>query len=67
MKLEKVAWKSLKNVTTNFFWEGGGGKMNHTTEHCRDMVADFVQSYKAVGCDMSVSVHSLHSHLGVFP
>jgi hypothetical protein len=43
-EVEKTAWKSLKNVTTNFLG-------NHKVENCRDMVADLVQSYKAVGCN----------------
>ena len=43
-----------------FFW-------NHTEENYRDMVADPVQSYKAVACNMSLKVHFLDSHLDFFP
>jgi len=32
-----------------------------------DMLADLVQSYKAVGCNMSLKVHFLDSHLALFP
>jgi len=31
------------------------------------MVADLVQSYKAMGCNMSLKVHFLDSHLDLFP
>jgi hypothetical protein len=39
----------------------------HKAEHYRDMVAYLVQSYKAMGCDMSLKVHFVHSHLDFFP
>ena len=42
-EVQKEAWKSLKNVTTNFL----GG--NHKAEKYCEMVADLVQSYNAVG------------------
>ena len=31
------------------------------------MVVDIVQSYKAMGCHMSLNVHFLDSHLDFFP
>ena len=40
---------------------------NHKAENYHDMVADLVQSYKAVGCNMSVRVHFLDAHWDVFP
>jgi hypothetical protein len=40
---------------------------NHKAEHCCDMVADFVPSYKAVGCNMSIKFHFLDSDLDFFP
>jgi hypothetical protein len=43
-ELEKAAWKSLKNITTNF-WE-------IMTQNCRYMVAGLVKFYKAMECDM---------------
>jgi hypothetical protein len=58
--VEKAAWKSLKNVTTNYLG-------NHNAEDYRDMVADLVQSYKAMGRNMSLKVHFLDSHLDFFP
>ena len=48
----------IQNVHYQFLGEG-----NHKTEICRDMVADFVQSYQAMLCNMSPKVHFLDSHL----
>jgi hypothetical protein len=58
-EVEKVAWKPLK-MSLPVFWE------NHKVEHFRDMVANFVPSYKAVGCNMSIKFHFLDSDLDVF-
>ena len=52
--------RKCKNVTTSFLG-------NHKAENNRDMVADLVQSYKAVECNMSIKVHFLDSHLDFFP
>jgi hypothetical protein len=49
----------FKNVTTNFLG-------NHKAENYCDMVADLLQSYKAMWCSMSFKVHFLHSHLDFF-
>jgi hypothetical protein len=46
-EVEKAAWKSLKNVTTKLLG-------NHKAENCRDMVTDLVQSYKAMGCNVTL-------------
>ena len=40
---------------------------NHKAEDYRDVVADLVQSYKAMVCNMSLKVHFLDSHLDFFP
>jgi hypothetical protein len=56
----KAAWKSFKNVTTSFLG-------NHKAENYPDMVADLVQSYTAMECNMSLKVHFLDSHLDLFP
>ena len=60
IEVEKAAWKLFKNVTAKFLG-------NHKAENCRDMVADLVKSYKAMGCNMSLKVHFLDSHLDFFP
>jgi hypothetical protein len=54
-----AAWKSIKNVTTNFFG-------NHQAVNYLDMVAYLVQ-YKAVGCNVSLKVHFLGSHWDFLP
>ena len=59
--MEKTAWKSLK-MSLLIFWEIIRQKKNY-----HDMVADLVQSYKATGCNMSLKVHFLDSHLDLFP
>ena len=41
---EKAAWKSFKNVATYCL-------AYHKAEHCSDMAADLVQSYRSMGCD----------------
>jgi hypothetical protein len=58
--VEKAAWISFKYVTINFLG-------NHKAENYRDMVADLVQSYKAMGCNVYLKVHFLDSHLDFFP
>ena len=40
---------------------------NHKTEYYRDMTADLVHSYKSIGCNMSLKVHFVDSHLDCFP
>jgi len=40
---------------------------NHKVDNYCDMVADLVQSYIAVRCNVSLKVHFLDSHLGFFP
>jgi hypothetical protein len=43
-------------------WGGG----DHEAEKYRNVVADLVQSYKAMGCSMSLKVQFLDSHLELF-
>jgi len=59
-EVEKAAWKSFKNVTTNFL-------KNRKAEDDRDMAAHLVQSYTTTGCNMSLQVHFLDSHLYFIP
>ena len=58
--MEKSASKSLKNVTTSVLG-------NHKAENYCDMLADPVQSCKAMGYNMSLNAHFSHSHLDFFP
>jgi hypothetical protein len=59
-EVEKAAWKSLKKSLPIF------GE-NHKAEQCCDVVADFVPSYKSMGCNMSIKFHILDSDLDFFP
>jgi hypothetical protein len=54
-EVAKAAWKSFMNVTTNSFG-------NHKAANYHDMVADLIQSYKAMGSSMSFKVHFLDFH-----
>jgi hypothetical protein len=58
--VERAAWKSLKNITSNFWG-------NHKIENYHDMVADLIQCYIVMGCNMSIEMHFLESHLDFFP
>jgi hypothetical protein len=51
-EVEKAAWKSLKNITTNFWG-------NHKADNCPVIVANLVQSYKAKGCKKSIEGYFL--------
>ncbi|UYV84365.1 hypothetical protein LAZ67_X001944 [Cordylochernes scorpioides] len=58
-KVEAAVWNSFKNVCKNFL---GSVKV----ENYRDIVNDLLLSYKALGCNMSLKIHFLHSHLDFF-
>jgi hypothetical protein len=49
-----VAWKSLKNVTTNSLG-------NHKAENCCDVVADLVQSLQS--CEVYYAFNPLNAEL----
>ncbi|UYV65537.1 hypothetical protein LAZ67_3004625 [Cordylochernes scorpioides] len=59
-EIKVAAWNSFKNVCKNFL---GSVKV----ENYRDIVNDLLLSYKALGCNMSLKIHFLHSHLDFFP
>ncbi|UYV62956.1 hypothetical protein LAZ67_2002615 [Cordylochernes scorpioides] len=59
-EVEEAAWNSFRNVCKNFL---GSVKV----ENYRDIVNDLLLSYKALGCNMSLKIHFLHSHLDFFP
>jgi hypothetical protein len=56
---EKAVLQSCKNVTTNLL-------RNHKAENYNDMMADLIQSYKAMGCNVLKGAF-LDSNLDVFP
>ncbi|UYV83417.1 hypothetical protein LAZ67_23000949 [Cordylochernes scorpioides] len=59
-EVEAAAWNSFRNVCKNFL---GSVKV----ENYRDIINDLLLSYKALGCNMSLKIHFLHSHLDFFP
>lgn len=57
---EKNAWLSFVDVVKNFL----GNKKSPNYE---EMVSKLLEDYKALGCNMSLKMHFLHSHLNFFP
>jgi hypothetical protein len=40
---------------------------NHKAENYHEIVSDLLTAYKPMGCNMSIKVHFLGSHLNFFP
>ncbi|UYV61238.1 hypothetical protein LAZ67_1004000 [Cordylochernes scorpioides] len=59
-EVEAAAWNSIRIVCKNFL---GSVKV----ENYLDIVNNLLLSYKALGCNMSLKIHFLHSHLDFFP
>ena len=57
---EKEAWESFVDVVRNFL-----GSRKH--DNYEEMVFRLIKSYKELGCNMSIKVHFLFSHLEQFP
>jgi len=57
---ERNAWLSFKRICKDFLG-------NHKAVNYQDVVQDLLTSYKAVGCNMSLQIHFLESHLDFFP
>ena len=56
---EKTAWKSCQNVSTGLLG-------NVKAANFRQLVEDLLNSYEKLGCNMSLKMHFLHSHLDFF-
>ena len=56
---EKAAWNSFKSINENFL----GNKRSPNYE---EIVGTFLDKYRAIGCDMSLKIQFLHSHLKSF-
>ncbi|GFW74769.1 uncharacterized protein TNCV_963441 [Trichonephila clavipes] len=56
----KNVWNSFKLVVKGFLG-------NKKDPNYKALVAELLQNYKILGCNMSVKVHFLHSHLDYFP
>jgi hypothetical protein len=57
---EKNAWLSFKRICKDFLG-------NHKPANYQDVVQEKLTLYNAMGCNMSLKIHSLESHLDVFP
>jgi len=56
---EKLAWDSFK-------FEVKGVLGNKRAQNCEELVNNFWQSYQKLGCNMSLKIRFLHSHLDFF-
>ena len=59
-QIEKSAWKSFKSVVKNFLG-------NRKAPNYREIVGELLQSYQDMGCNMSLKIRFLESHLDFFP
>jgi hypothetical protein len=53
-------WLTFKAVCLNFLG-------NVKTEDYKELVEDVLNAYQNVGCNMSLEIQFLHSHLDFFP
>jgi len=57
---ERNACLSFKRICKDFLG-------NHKAANYQDVVQDLLSSYKAMGCNMSLKIHFLDSHVNFFP
>ena len=57
---ERNAGLSFKRICKDYLG-------NHKAANYQDVVQDLLTSYKAMGCNMSLKIHFLESHLEFFP
>jgi hypothetical protein len=57
---EKVAWPSFEKVSNGFLG-------NFKTAYFKKLLQDLVDSYEQRGCNMSLKMNFLFSHLDFFP
>ena len=57
---EQCAWKAFRLVTDNFLG-------NTKADNYKEIVEDLLVAYQKLGCNMSLKIHFLHSHLDFFP
>ena len=54
------AWHAFREVVTGFLG-------NRRANNYNDLVEELLYSYQKQGCNMSMKIHFLSSHLGLFP
>ena len=57
---EKKASDAFRLVSTDFLG-------NVRAENYKELIEDMLSLYHRLGCDMSLKIHMLHSHLDFFP
>lgn len=57
---EKNAWQSFSKVVKGFFG-------NNKEENYKTLVQNMLTDFKKLGCNMSLKLHFLNSHLSFFP
>ena len=57
---EKATWDNFKFVVKGF-WE------NRRAQKDEELLNNLLQSYQKLGCNMSLKIHFLCSHIGFFP
>jgi len=57
---EQRAWHAFREMVTSFLG-------NRRADNYKDLVEELLSSYQKLGCNMSVKIHFLSSHLGFFP
>ena len=58
--IELAAWVAFKNVCAGFL-----GK--HKDINCVQLIGRLLETYQTMGCNMSLKLHFLMSHLELFP
>jgi hypothetical protein len=58
--VEREAWIALKDVISKFLG-------NYRDQNYKNTVNHMLDKFKGLGCNMSLKVHFLDSHLGYFP
>ncbi|KAL4702209.1 hypothetical protein ACJJTC_012341 [Scirpophaga incertulas] len=58
--IEKNAWLVFVDVTKNFLG-------NHKSPDFHEKINRMLDAYQKLGCNMSLKIHFLHSHLSFFP
>ena len=58
-EVELAAWTSFVSPVKGFLG-------NHKAENYREVVGELVDTYRRMGCRMSLKLHVLHAHLDVF-
>lgn len=58
--IEKNAWVAFVDVTRNFLG-------NHKSPDFHEKINRMLDAYHKLGCNMSLKIHFLHSHLSFFP